>query len=104
MKRVGFKMYLKEGAIDEYKRRHDTLWPELKALLKANGIADYSIYHDQEANVLFSTQVLHGDSSSQDFGQNEIIKKWWAYMADLMMVNDDQSPVSTPLKEVFYLM
>ena len=31
------------------------------------------------------------------------IKKWWKYMADIMETNPDNSPVSIPLEEVFYL-
>jgi L-rhamnose mutarotase len=34
---------------------------------------------------------------------NPIVQKWWAYMADLMDVNEDDSPISTELEEVFYL-
>ncbi len=42
-------------------------------------------------------------AGSQDMGDNEIVKKWWDYMADIMAVNPDNSPVSIPLEEVFYM-
>jgi L-rhamnose mutarotase len=32
-----------------------------------------------------------------------VMKKWWAHMRDIMETNPDNSPVSIPLKEVFYL-
>jgi L-rhamnose mutarotase len=35
--------------------------------------------------------------------QHPIMKKWWAYMKDIMETNTDHSPVSFPLTEVFYL-
>ena len=41
----------------EYKRRHDAIWPELADLLKASGVSDYSIYLDEQHDVLFA--VLH---------------------------------------------
>ena len=103
MKRVGFKMRLKPGFRDEYKRRHDALWPELKALLKAQGVSDYSIFYDEETGILFASQKVEGDSSSQDLGSQAIVAKWWAYMADIMDTNPDNSPVTIPLDEVFYL-
>lgn len=102
MGKIAFKMKLMPGFQEEYKRRHDALWPEIQALLKANGIADYTIFLDEETNILFAVQQL-GESSSQDLGEYPIIKKWWAYMADIMETNADNSPVSTPLKMVFHL-
>ncbi|MFB6319493.1 L-rhamnose mutarotase [Saccharicrinis sp. FJH54] len=103
MKRVAFKMFLKPGNVEEYKRRHDELWPELEKLLKDAGISEYSIFLDEETLTLFAYQLLSGDSNSQDLGLNPIVKKWWDYNKDLMEVNEDNSPVSVPLREVFYL-
>lgn len=102
MQKVAFKMKLKPGFEQEYRKRHDEIWPELSALLKQNGISDYTIFLDEETNALFAVQKLSGQSS-QNLGQTEIVKKWWAYMADLMETNPDNSPISVPLKEVFHL-
>ncbi len=101
--KTAFKMKLKPGFRDEYKKRHDELWPELKALLKEQGVSDYSIFFDEETNLLFGVQHQEGENSSQDLGSLEIVQKWWAYMADIMETNPDNSPVTTPLDEVFYL-
>ncbi len=103
MKRVAFKMYLSEGMKEEYRKRHDEIWPELEKLLKDNGISEYSIFLDEETNTLFAFQKQAAGGGSQDLGQTEIVKKWWAYMADIMKTNPDNSPVSVPLEEVFYL-
>ena len=102
MKREAFKMYLKPGFEKEYQKRHSEIWPELVKLLKANGVSDYSIFWDQETNVLYAVQKTDG-AGSQDMGDNEIVQKWWDYMADIMAVNPDNSPVSIPLEEVFYM-
>jgi L-rhamnose mutarotase len=101
--RVAFKMKLKRGFEEEYKKRHDALWPELILLLKNSGIRNYSIFLDRETNILFAVQTIEGPAGSQELGHNEIVKKWWAYMADLMETNADNSPVSQPLTEVFHL-
>jgi L-rhamnose mutarotase len=102
MSKIAFKMKLKAGAGEEYKKRHGMIWPELAALLKSNGVSDYSIFLDEETNILFAVQQEDG-RSSQDLGKLEIVKKWWAYMADIMETNADQSPVSVPLSLVFHL-
>ena len=96
-------MYLKPGFEAEYERRHAAIWPELKALLSESGVSDYSIYWDRDTNILFAFQKTDGDASSQDLGSNPIVQKWWDYMADIMEVNPDNSPVSIPLPEVFHM-
>ena len=103
MKREAFKMYLKPGFEKEYARRHAALWPEMKKLLQDGGVCDYSIYWDKETNILFASQKVNGEESSQDMGNNPIVQKWWDYMADIMEVNPDNSPVTIPLEEVFHM-
>ena len=103
MKREGFKMFLKPGCEAEYEKRHNAIWPELKALLKETGVSDYSIFWDKETNILFAVQEIEGTQNSQALGSNPIVQKWWDYMADIMEVNPDNSPISIPLDELFYM-
>ncbi|QEG22890.1 L-rhamnose mutarotase [Mariniblastus fucicola] len=103
MQRIAFKMKLKPGNTEEYVRRHDEIWPELKQLLKDAGISEYSIFLDAETDTLFAFQKVSGDGGSQNLKENPIVQKWWNYMADLMETNADNSPVSVPLQEVFYM-
>jgi len=103
MGKIAFKMKLRTGYKEEYKRRHNAIWPELKTLLKESGVSDYSIYLDDETNTLFAVQSNSGKNSSQDLAGNEIVKRWWKFMADIMETNEDLSPVTRPLEEVFYM-
>lgn len=103
MKRLAFKMFLNPGQKEEYKKRHDEIWLELKKLLKEAGVSEYSIFLDEESGYLFAFQKVDGEGGSQDLGQNEIVQKWWKYMSDIMKTNPDNSPVSVPLEEVFYM-
>jgi L-rhamnose mutarotase len=103
MHRRAFVMQLKPGFEAEYKRRHDTLWPELAALLHAAGISDYAIYLDAQSGRLFATLKLAEGHEADRLPEHPLMKKWWAYMADIMETNPDQSPVQVGLEEVFYL-
>ncbi len=103
MRRNAFKMKLKPGCAEEYKKRHDAIWPELEALLSESGISDYSIFLDEETLTLFAVQKLRDDSLERDLPQNPIVKKWWAYMADIMDTHPDNEPVALPLREVFHM-
>lgn len=103
MEKIAFKMKLKHGFKEEYQKRHNEIWPELQVLLKQNGVSDYSIFFDEETNILFAVQKLNSETSSQNLGNNYIVKKWWDYMADIMDVNEDNSPVVMQLEKVFHL-
>jgi L-rhamnose mutarotase len=103
MQRLAFKMKLFKGYEAEYKKRHDEIWPELSALLKETGVSDYVIFLDNDTNDLLGVLKLEEGKSMDDLPSHPVMKKWWAYMADIMETNPDKSPVSVPLNEVFYM-
>ncbi len=103
MQRVAFKMKLLGGCEDEYKKRHDEIWPELKGLLKQKCITGYSIFLNEATNDLFAYLTIQDAKHLDELPGEPIMKKWWTYMKDIMETNEDNVPVSIPLKEVFYL-
>ena len=103
MQRHAFKMLLKPGQADEYRRRHDAIWPELKSLLSETGIRNYSIFLDAETNVLFAYLERTDDHRMDDLPHDPVMQRWWAFMKDIMAANPDGSPVTAPLAEVFHL-
>ena len=103
MSRVAFKMKLFPGFEEEYKKRHDELWPELKELLKDAGISEYSIFLDESTNSLFGFLKVEDPKALDDLPPHPVMQRWWKYMGDIMESNPDNSPVQVSLKEVFYL-
>ena len=103
MQRHAFKMKLKPGVQAEYKRRHDTIWPELAKAIGEAGISDYSIFLDEETMTLFAVQKLAADNQAAALPSHPVVRQWWDYMADLMEVHPDNAPVCRELKEVFHL-
>lgn len=103
MQRVAFKMKLFKGNEEEYIKRHDALWPDLQELLKQTTISDYSILLDRETGDLFGIMKVEDTEKLDNLPSHPVMQKWWAYMKDLMESNEDNSPVSIPLKEVFHL-
>ncbi len=67
------------------------------------GISDYSIFLDPETLTLFAVQKQADGSTAAALPDHPAVKRWWAYMAPLMDVNADHSPVCGPLREVFHL-
>lgn len=101
--RAAFKMRLKPGFEAEYRRRHDEIWPELSKLLSEAGISDYSIFLDRETLTLYAVQKKSGNPAADRLAETAVMRKWWDYMADIMEVNPDNSPVAVPLEEVFHM-
>ncbi|MGB8818441.1 MAG: L-rhamnose mutarotase [Rhizobiaceae bacterium] len=103
MQRHAFKMFLNPGQESEYVKRHDAIWPELSKLLKEAGICNYSIHIDRNTNTLFGYLERTDDHKMADLPNDPVMKKWWAYMGDIMKTNPDGSPVAIDLTETFYL-
>ncbi|QHI68481.1 L-rhamnose mutarotase [Tichowtungia aerotolerans] len=103
MKHNAFKLKLKPGCADEYKRRHGEVWPELVKAHSDAGILYYSIYFDEETLTLFAIQILSDNNTVDDLKNLEIVQKWWDHMADLMETYPSNMPIFQPLSEVFHM-
>lgn len=103
MHRIAFIMKLHKGFEAEYQKRHEAIWPELKELLKGSGIREYSIFLDESTGNLFGYLQINDPAIMDILPQQPVMQRWWHFMKDIMDVNADESPVSIPLKEVFYL-
>ena len=102
MEIVAFRMQLKPGVADEYRRRHDALWPELAEALRAAGIYDYSIFLDEQTLDLFAVMKLRPGHSVADLPRHPVMRRWWDYMADIMLTEPDNSPRQWPLASMFH--
>ena len=98
-----FKMKLYEGMAEEYEKRHNALWDEMKNMIHEYGGKNYSIFLDKDTSILFGYIELEDEDKWNKSADTEVCRKWWHYMADIMETNPDESPVSTDLKKVFHL-
>jgi L-rhamnose mutarotase len=103
MKQIASLMRLKPGNVAEYRKRHDEIWPELKAALTAAGICDYSIFLDEETLNLFAVLRLRPDNSREALPALPVMRRWWDYMADLMYVDDTNKPIERALAPMFHM-
>ena len=98
-----FRMKLKPGNVDEYKRRHDIIWPELTHLLRESGIHDYSIFLDEESLQLFAVLKLREHHKRAALAHHPVMRRWWDHMRDLMETHPDGRPKEWPLIPMFHL-
>ena len=104
MIRKSFRMTLKDGKIDEYKKKHDEVWPEISKALTNAGATNYSIYFDKKDNTLIEYMELKENNTFDKLEDLDILKKWNVYMKDLLVTisEDDATPVVNELVEVFH--
>jgi L-rhamnose mutarotase len=103
MIRKAFVMSVHAGHEAEYARRHQPIWDELAAVLKAHGVHNYSIFLDEKTRQLFAYAEIEDEARWAAIAQTEVCQRWWKHMGDVMPSNADHSPVSRGLKEVFHL-
>ena len=96
-------MKLHKDCAQEYKKRHDEVWPDLAKMLNRAGIRDYSIFLDQETNILFAILKIIDTKELETLPALAVMQEWWKYMSDIMETNPDHSPIVSELTEMFYL-
>ncbi|PTL90640.1 L-rhamnose mutarotase [Halomonas litopenaei] len=101
MELKAFRMNLFPGQHQEYRRRHDALWPELGQALADAGVLDYRIFLDGDRHTLFAVMQLAEGHSVDNLPELPVVRRWWAHMADIMDTHPDDSPVVVDLEEVF---
>jgi L-rhamnose mutarotase len=103
MIRKAFVMQLHPGQVEEYRRRHEAIWPELERTLQDADVRAYSIFLHPTTLQLFAYAEIASEEKWAAVAETEVCRRWWAYMQDIMETNPDSSPASIPLEEVFQL-
>ncbi len=104
MERKAWMGRIRPGMQAEYKRRHDQLWPEMRAMLKEAGIRNYTIWSD--GNLLFGYYecekgVEHADRVQ---AQSPVCARWNAYMEDVLELVMDPRTGSQPALECMFFL
>jgi L-rhamnose mutarotase len=103
MIRKAFVMQLHAGQVEEYKRRHNPIWPELEVTLKEHGVCSYSIYLHPETLQLFAYAEIESEERWAAIAQTAACQRWWTFMKELMETNADHSPKAVSLDQVFHM-
>ena len=101
MIRRAFTMQLKPGGLEEYRRQHDEIWPELVAEIERSGIGQITIFEADPMLVLYS-EIRDPDAWDRLWA-SEVHGRWGAIMNELMAVDTTGAPMADELREVFHL-
>ncbi len=79
MKRYGMALKVRPEMLEEYKRLHAAVWPEVLDMIARCNISNYSIYHKD--GYLFSYFEYTGDSFEADMAEmaaDPRTQQWWS--------------------------
>ena len=102
MQRVAFRLRVKSERLEEYKRLHQAVWPELLADLRAASIRNYSIFADGPE--LFGyLECDDWQAASDALAQSDANRRWQEFMRDYLdtPVDPDAAEPVRLLGEVF---
>lgn len=99
---LAFCLKLRAGCEDEYRRRHEALWPEMRQALLDAGVLYYKIYLELESLLLFAYVLRRVHHSMDLLPEQQIWQDWQRHMSDIL-VQADGLPLRLPLQRMFYL-
>ncbi|MBQ8202834.1 MAG: L-rhamnose mutarotase [Clostridia bacterium] len=101
MERYAWKARILDGKLDEYIRRHDNIWPEMKEVLSRAGIRNYTIWN--VGDELFGYYECDSvKEAGRVQSESAVVEKWNEYMKDVMVMERDPVTGAQPLlKQVF---
>ena len=104
MERYAWKGHILNGQLEEYKRRHDEIWPEMKELLKSAGICNYSIWNVGDELFGYYECEKGRAFAAKTQGESPVVARWNEYMKDILALEmDPETGAQAKLVEVFRL-
>lgn len=97
MERITFKLKLRDGKLEEYKRMHDEIWPELIDVLKEAGIQNYTIWNSGD-DLFGYYEVKDSNHSNKVLANSLVIKTWNQVMENIYYPDID--PNTGTIKEM----
>ncbi len=102
MERYAWKAILKDGMLEEYKRRHDEIWPEMKAVLEEAGICNYSIWITEQEIFGYYECEKGIEHAARVQAESPVVDRWNVYMEDVMtMVMDPVTGAQPRMEQIF---
>ena len=97
---LAFCLRLRPGCEDEYRRRHDRLWPEMREALRAAGVLHYEIHLEPHSLLLFAFMLRTSDHQMDRLPEQLAWQRWRDYMSDIL-VQEAGKPFRIDLQPMF---
>lgn len=105
MKRICFVLHVKLERLQEYKRRHCDVWPEMLRALRETGWNNYSLFLRPDGLLVGYLECEDFERARAEMAKREVNERWQREMAEFFVQPDGVLPdqAMQPLEEVFHL-
>src|SRR5690348_3729132 len=105
MQRICFVLQVKPERLEEYKKRHRQVWPEMQTALRETGWGNYSLFLRDDGLLVGYLETEDFERARAGMAQREVNERWQWEMGDFFVQPDGVLPdrAMRPLEEVFHL-
>jgi L-rhamnose mutarotase len=98
MQRIAFVIRVRPEKLDEYRRLHDPIWPELAAELTAAGLRNYSLWLQPDGTEFGYLECDDWEASCAYLAKSEVHTRWQEMMKDFLITPTDQASGGQPVE------
>ncbi len=105
MQRVCFTLQVKADRLDEYKRRHREVWPEMLDALSRTGWTNYSLYLRGDGLLIGYLETPDFEAALAGMASEAVNARWQAEMRGFFEDPSSRDPDKqmSSIEEVFHL-
>lgn len=105
MERVCFLLQVKRERLQEYKRRHEAVWPEMLAALRETGWRNYSLFLRDDGLLVGYFETPSLERALAGMALREVNERWQREMGPFFEALEGKRPDEGFLRlvEVFHL-
>lgn len=105
MQRICFVLQVKKDRLEEYKKRHRSVWPAMQDALRETGWRNYSLFLRPDGLLVGYVETEDFEGARAGMARREVNARWQKEMADFFVEPEGLPPdqAMKPLEEVFHL-
>jgi L-rhamnose mutarotase len=103
LERICFTFELRPGMEDEYKRRHDEIWPELVEAIRDAGISNYTLFRRDRQVIAYAECEPDVATAFGKVGATDVNARWAAWFEDVIVRLTDERGSLFRAEEVWHL-
>jgi L-rhamnose mutarotase len=105
VQRVCFTLRVRRDLLEEYKRRHRSVWQEMRGALQECGWGNYSLFLREDGLLVGYLETENFEAALQGMAARDVNARWQREMAPFFEETGGAAPdrTITPLEEVFHL-
>jgi L-rhamnose mutarotase len=105
MQRICFQLKVKADRLEEYKRRHKAVWPDMLAALSETGWHNYTLFLRPDGQLTGYCETPDFQAALDGMAVKEVNARWQKEMGDFFEALDGKRPDEgmDPIEEVFHL-